>query len=176
MAVPPGAIRHRLTPRRRSLRRDRDGVIGPFEDLAALLVVIIAIALLMGSVSFSVLNAREDADQARFLRDAQRLLRGPRAAENLTYAGSEGVFDGGKVKNVNASIQGELQPDHIGVAYDFSIIDIGGYPTSANYTRHDVTGAAPPGSGWITLYSTVVIRVGPDEVHGAQLIITCWRA
>ena len=165
-------------PYRSTIRFDRRGVFGPFEDLASLLVVIVAIALLVASIALALSNVRSDADRAEFLRRANGFLNTLRAYGNLTHEGSEGLFDGAKVRSLNWTRLGsDFAPVHLGFSYNVSIVDVSSYPSRNEYSRNDFTPFPPPPAGERTaLYSSVAIWAGPNEVHEAQLILICWRA
>ena len=143
----------------------------------SLLVVIVAVVILIASIAVALSNVRDDADRAQFLRSAQGFVSTLRSYGNLTHEGAEGLFDGAKVTSLNWTQMGtDFGPEHLGFYYNVSIVDVSDYLSREEYSRNDYTPFAPPNTGErITLYSSVAIWARANEVHEAQLVVTCWR-
>jgi hypothetical protein len=99
----------------------------------------------------------------------------------LTGTGATGVFDHDKVMTVQA--QDLDMGDLDGLAFQLEILDISGHEVS--YSRsiardNPIQTAKPPmtvGEGdLVTLHSAAIIQVGPDDAHGARLVLNVWEA
>jgi hypothetical protein len=161
---------------RRSLRINRRGELGPFEDLTALVVVSVALTILVGAIVASTVARNADASTAGLWRDCERVTDVLRSSEGLARPGTSGVLDSTKVMLLDANFSRLVSPESVGLPYTFSILDVSGYDASRSFTRTNVLAtSAPAGKTTIEFRSAVSISVSPEESHAALLIVSCWR-
>lgn len=160
---------------RYKLSRTDEGVAGFFEDLPALIVVIIGFGIFLLSIVNAFVAYQAQQDSFRMHQENKEFAQAIRSYDKLTYNFMEGVFSGDKILDISdETLESDFNPDALGYDYRLIINDVSNYPNGNLYKRTLQTSSPPVESSKYTVTSSVTIRVG-EYYHPAQLIVTIWE-
>lgn len=151
------------------------GSTGFFEDLPAMVIVILTFVLFIGLATNIFNTTTKSRDFQNFAQEVNNFIEALRAYDGLTHSGIVGLFDAHKVRSLSAeNISRDLKPDY---NFTIEIIDISGYPF--NCSRKITNGIWYP-EKWLEMgrsvgYTSVAIWVSDEEIHAAKMVVTIWR-
>ena len=162
------------------LRKRNDGSTGFFEDLPAMVIVIITVVMFF-SLTFNVLQTSfEDRKAISISEKAMDFTVQLRGYQNLTHENIEGLYDAHKVRDLGVeNITRDIWPTYGSEGFEFSIqiIDVSSYHFNCsrtlatqewNNTRGLLIGKAVVSTG-------IAIWVSDEEIHGARMVVTIWK-
>ena len=157
------------------LRRRASGTAGFFEDIPALIIVILTFVLFIGLAASIFQSTLETREYDTFAQEVNNFIEKVRGYEGLTHSGIVGLFDAHKVRNITASyIKRDLRPD-----YDFSItiLDVSGYPfnCSMNLSSEEWNPDRGLEVGKSVACTSVAIWVSDEEIHAAKMVVAIWK-
>ena len=165
-------------PRRR-LSLDKNAVTGFFEDIPALIVVVIGVAIFLTSMinAFANYTNRQYEEKPE---TGQRLLETIISYPGIKREGyKDGTFDLGKLRNLtDERLKRDIVTD---LEYEIYIRDVSDYPDRENFTFNT---SSPPAGGTefrFTYYYPINIFTSMEEfqkqtnIHGGVLRLTVWR-
>ena len=165
---------------RRSVRKNRKGVAGFFEDIPSLIVVIIGVAVFLLTILTTYSTYMANQKIRTLEQDGREFVDALRVYDKLAYVGpegmQEGVFDREKVISLTAdTLESKFNSSTLGYGYQVSLVDKSDYQNSEKaYNRLWKTGEVPGTSSKVTITSSVIIWVDCSERHPAQMIVTIW--
>lgn len=161
-------------PRKFSIRKD-EGVAGFFEDIPALIVVIIGFGIFLLSIVSAFISYQTQQESFRMHQESVEFMEAIRIYDKITYDSKEGIFHGDSIQTItNETLKTDFHPDALGYEYRIIINDVSDYPNKNIYKKSFQTSAPPSSSSKYTITSSVVIKVG-EYYHAAQLIVTIWE-
>jgi len=163
----------------RRFRSDKYGVTGFFEDIPALIVVVIGVAIFLASMinAFANYTNRQYEEKPE---TGQRLLETILSYPGMKREGyKDGTFDLGKLRNLTDDrLKREIVTD---LEYEIYIRDVSDYPDRENFTFNT---SRPPSGGTgfrYTYFYPINIFTSMEEfqkqtnIHGGVLRLTVWR-
>jgi hypothetical protein len=151
------------------------GVAGFFEDIPALIVVIIGFGIFLLSMVNAFVAYQSQQNSFRMHQESVEFSQAIRGYDRLTYNSMEGVFLGDNILNLSdIKIKNDFHPNSLNFNYLVIIKDVSDYPDSHKYIRNFDTSDVPQRTSIYTVSSSVVIVVG-DNYHAAQLIVMIWE-
>ena len=151
---------------------DKKGIASPFEDIPALMVVSIGVAILLASLANAFLSFEEEAqkdDSRDMLND---LICALRTYDKLQEEGKgQGIFSSVKLSSLNASL---IAMD-LNIVHEFSISfkDTSSYGSDLEY--HTQSEDIPDvGTEEVLWRSTPVGITYGDVVHAGTMTVTIW--
>lgn len=151
-----------------------EGVSGFFEDIPALIVVILGFGIFLASIANAFVTYQAQQDSFRMHEKSLEFTRAIRGYDKLTYNYMEGIFEGKKLLGIsNETIEEDFNPDRLGYDYRIIVNDVSDYPNSNLYVKSFQTSSLHLKSSKYTIASSVVIKV-EEHYHSAQLIVTIW--
>ena len=158
-----------------SFEEDRKGVAGFFEDIPALMVVTIGLAVFLFSLASGLSGYLHHHEALKEHGEGVDLVQALRSYQGLIYEDLEGVLDGEKVSTITfEELILDLDPRHLGYDYTIQITDLSGKGNAGNYTRTFNTSLPGPGSEVTVLSSPVVIQVD-GQARPGMVTIKIWR-
>lgn len=151
-------------------RKDREeGMIGVFEELPALLVVLVAISLFAVSVAHSYSAWGESRDFLQLQEDCQTFAGMVRGSDTLCVQGKDGCYDLARLEELSEdTFRDEFDP----VSLDFE------YLVSIQYQAIDAvtvqSAEMTPGRG-VASFSTCVNVEDNGVMSAARLTVSIWR-
>jgi len=158
------------------LFRQNEGVAGFFEDIPALIVVIIGFGIFLLSMVNAFVAYQAQQNSFRMHQENVEFSQAIRSYDKLTYNNMEGVFQGEKILNTSTwgKIKNDFHPVALGYDYRIIINDVSDYPDKFLFKKNFQTSPPPSRTSKYTVTSSVVINVG-EFYHPAQLIVTIWE-
>ncbi len=151
-----------------------EGIVGPFEDIPVLLVVIIATGIFLFSLVHAYVGYIDNVENQRMRKNALSLSDSLRSYEKLQDGSSEGIYLGEKLQLFsNEKLNEDYNESRLGYHFRMSVLDTSSYPSSNNYTKSFGNPSLPIHGNKYTVITSILIRVD-SEYHPAQLIITLW--
>ncbi len=155
------------------LSKDNRGIAGFFEDIPALIVVVIAIGMFTVIMVHAYAGYVAQQNALRMYEDCREFTQSIRTYDSLIYQSQEGMFDVQKMETLtNETLEYDFNRTSLGFDYQILIRDVSDYPKPI--VKSFGTFHIPPNIGKITITSSINIRVSSDEIHAAQLIVTIW--
>jgi len=166
---------------RKPLSGRKDAVAGFFEDIPALMVVVIGVTIFMASMINAFMNysVRQYEDDPQ---EGQKLLEVIIAYPGLIKDGyKDGTFDRGKLRNLTIE---DLEKDiFTDFNYEIFIEDVSDYPDKENFTFNT---SNVPGLDEdvefrirviypVNIYTSIEPHQRQTCIHGAVLRVTLWR-
>ncbi len=166
---------------RKTLSVRKDAVAGFFEDIPALMVVVIGVTIFFASMinafmNYSVTQFEDDP------QEGQKLLEAIISYSGLTKDGyKDGTFDRGKLRNLTIE---DLERDiFTEFEYEIYVEDVSDYPDRENYTFNT---SKVPGVHEnvefrlriiypVNIYTSIEPHHRQTCLHGAFLRITLWK-
>ncbi len=158
---------------------DDKGAIGFFEDIPALLIVMIGTLIFLGGVYSALQGYQRNGKVSEFEEDATQLAVTIRSCPLLLYKDQVGQFDATKVIGLNSeNLTRDLHPKNK-TYYKIILIDQSDYNI-----KYNKTWSREPKNGFDNysfelgkrvIQSSVDIVVSEDEVHAATLLVKVWR-
>ena len=157
-------------------RRTRLGIAGFFEDIPALMVVTIALAIFLIIVLSVYSNYYTSQVYVKMREDGESFSKAVRSYDGLKseYWNSAGFFDAKKIMSVTAeNISRDLHPPY---RFSIEIEDVSGYPTK--YERKGdnaiISGKEYKAVTKVSVTSGANILVSDIEIHCARLTVSIW--
>lgn len=155
------------------LDKDNRGVAGFFEDIPALIIVVIAIGMFTVSAAHVYAGYVAQQNTLRMYDDCREFTQSIRTYDGLTYRSQEGMFDIQKIESLaNETLEYAFNRTSLGFDYQIIIRDVSDYPKPI--MKSFGAFIIPLDISKITITSSVNIRISNDEIHAAQLIVTIW--
>ncbi len=149
------------------------GIAGFFEDLPALLVVLVGVVVFLLSIAGAYAAYGEYLAQLRFHENAVEFSESVRTYGPLTVNGEEGKFSAGALNDSTAAQMAiDFHPDMVGLHWNLRVVDVSTYPGKYEWSAGE---ALPEGASRVAVTSPVTIRNNSDQVHAGRLIVTVWR-
>ncbi len=157
---------------------DDKGVVGLYEDVPALLIVIVGTVIFLSSLYAALGSYDRGKEVSDFEKEAIEFAEAVRASPLLTYENRIGQFDASKVQGLDSEnlTRSFNDPDFY---YRVTLTDVG------NYTHlYNETWSSEPdynfteGSyqrGRKVIYLSVNIVVDSNEIHPARLRVEVWK-
>ncbi|MBS3816430.1 MAG: hypothetical protein KGY76_02580 [Candidatus Thermoplasmatota archaeon] len=157
---------------------DDEGVIGFYEDVPALLIVVVGTLIFLASMYSAIERHDESSTHSEFEREAIEFAEGVRASERLLYKDRIGQFDASKVEGLNSEnlTRSFNNPDFY---YKVTLTDVSNYSV-----RYNKTWRKEPDSNFTeesyekgrkVILLSVNIVVDSDEIHPARLRVEVWE-
>lgn len=146
-----------------------------FEEIPALFLVVVSIALLISSLFVTSARYNQQNTTTNFFQQGYTFMEEIRSYKNLTYQNEPGIFNVYAMGNLTRqNITYDLHPMF---GYYINITDVSGYHVKYNHTVY--SSPIPKNTlglkyGIVTVSSTVDIWVSPTEIHLAKLTVTIW--
>lgn len=141
------------------------GVAGPFDELYALVVVVLAMGVFLTSSSVAYLRYAEFSEDLRFQRDALDALDRIAAFPPALRSETPGLLDAGRLSAFDVGSMRDVVGD-----YDFRILLTDGQGVALV----DVA-TGPTGPRYRLAVATVALWSSPGAVSAARLSLTIWR-
>ena len=154
-------------------RRDVRAVAGSFEDLPALLIILVASSVLIVTIAGSYAAYHSYLDGLRLHEEAVQFSQAVRTYDILTWNGEEGRFLASKLnENSRAQMVLDFPPESLGFHYNVRIQDVSTYDYRYDWWAGE---EIPAGITRESVTSPVTIRNEAGQSHAAHLIVTIWR-
>ena len=155
----------------RGINREEEAISGAFEELPALLVVLIAISLFSVSFASATSSWADDREYLDLQGDCRTFAGMVRSSEILSGDCDAGLFDIFRIQNVSESaFLNEFNSTILGFDYRVSI-----QPIESNDSIKFQTSEILEMSN-VATYHTCVSVLENGKVTGARLIVSIWRA
>jgi hypothetical protein len=160
-----------------SVRSEHQAVIGFFEDIPSLIIIIIGICVFIASVANTYVTFTARQSTVEPADDCWEFLQCFRAWHGLVKEGYiEGVFDTQKAEVLTVDrIMSEFP---VNFDYKIEIIDISDYPNADDYcylySTSEIPSPEEARAGIHVEEAPVVLWVGSNELHPARLVVTIW--
>lgn len=156
-------------------RLDGEGISGAFEELPALLVVLVAISLFTVSMAHSYSAYGSNSDRLKLQEDCQDFARMVRNADMLCPDSRSGEFDMIALQNLSTeTFLEEFNPELLGFQYRVTVQDLdmetGNVSMSITIQSAEMENALD-----IATFSTCVNLVDFDRVGAGRLTVSIWR-
>jgi hypothetical protein len=152
---------------------NREGIAGFFEDLPALLVVLVAVAIFILSIAGAYAAYGDYLQQLRFHEQAVEFSESIRTYEFLTYNQEEGKFQADALNETTAAQMAiDFHPENVGLHWNVRVVDVSGYGGKYTWSAGETV---PQGVSRIAITSPLTIRNNSDQIRGARLVVTVWR-
>ncbi|MEF8874173.1 MAG: hypothetical protein V5A88_05825 [Candidatus Thermoplasmatota archaeon] len=159
-------------------KMNEKGVVGFYEDVPALLIVVVATVIFLASIFSAVNRHSEKSSISDFEREAVEFAEGVRTSPLLLYEDNVGQFDATKVRYLDSEnlTRSFNHPDFY---YRVELTDVSNY--SVKYNR---TWSKEPDfnftkenyeKGRKVIHLSVNIVVDTDEIHPAKLRVEVWK-
>ncbi len=152
--------------------RSRKGVAGFFEDIPALMIVTISLAIFI-IIVLSVFSTYYNAQvYIKMREDGESFSRAVRSYDGLKadYWSRAGVFDSKKL--ISASAENISRDLHTSYRFSIEVEDVSEYQTK--YSTKIISGLEFATSTKITVTSGANIYVSDTELHCARLRVSIW--
>ena len=151
------------------------GISGAFEELPALLVVLVAISLFTVSMAHSYSAYGSNAEYARLQEDCRDFTRMVRGAEIICHDSGPGEFDVVALQNLSTeTFLEEFNPELLGFQYRVTVQDLdmetGNVSMSITIQSAEMENALD-----VATFSTCVNLVDFDRVGAGRLAVSIWR-
>jgi len=141
-----------------------------FEELPALLVVLIAISLFTVSVAEATMTWNENQEWEMLQKDCKTFLKLLRCSELLCIPNSPGIFDQAKLSNISTNeLAQTFNTSDLGFEYRISI------QTMLNNVSLLFYSSAFPESGMVCTSHSCVNLDNQGRIGGARLVVSIWR-
>jgi len=154
------------------------GVVGFYEDVPALLIVVVATVIFLASIYSAVNRHGQRTEISDFEREAVEFAEGVRASPLLLYEDNVGQFDATKVQYLDSENL-TLSFDHPDFYYRVELIDVSNYSVKYNQTwsrEPDFNFTEEHyEEGRKVIHLSVTIVVDTDEIHPARLRVEVWK-
>ncbi len=159
-------------------KMDDKGVVGFYEDVPALLIVVVATVIFLASIYSAIGRHEQKTSISDFEREALEFADAVRSSPLLLHEGEVGRFDATKIQGLESeNLTRSLNyPDFF---YRVEITDVSNYSVRYNQTwsrepEHNFT-AEDYQEGRKVIYLSVNIVVDTNEVHTARMRVEVWR-
>ncbi len=154
----------------RGINREEEAIAGAFEELPALLVVLIAISLFSVSFAYATTSWAEDREYLGLQEDCRTFSSMVRSSTTFCGDCDAGLFDLSRVQNItNYSIQNEFNSTILDFDYRVSIQPIEGN-SSITFQTSEILDMAN-----VATYHTCVNVLDSGNITSARLIVSIWR-
>ncbi|MEM2900480.1 MAG: hypothetical protein QXT63_06770 [Thermoplasmata archaeon] len=158
------------------LGHSRLGIAGFFEDIPALMVVTIGLAIFIIIVLSVYSNYYTTQVYVKIREDGESFSKAVRSYEGLKseYWNRDGFFDAKKLMNITAeNISRDLHP---GYKFSIEIEDVSSYPTKYERKGENaiVSGKDYQKTTKVSVTSGANIFVSDTEIHCARLRVSIW--
>lgn len=164
---------HRLLPGR--LQGDRRAAAGFFEDLPALVVVVVATSLFLGFVIGTYRTYLREEAHSSFTENVRSFARKARSCPVWLHDGVPGLFDAHAMVETSLwNLSRELRfPDY---SVRITISDLADYPVHYNASLERLVKGpdAKLRYGTVVLVLPVALWVTDDEVHAGRMTVEGW--
>ena len=155
--------------------RSKAGVSGFFEEIPALMLVTVAIAVFLFTAIHGYGNYLDGKENDQMMENARFLSLSIKDCEALVHD-ETGTLNSAKVAALDIdTLRAKYDPGALGYDYQVSIMDKSTYPSALNYTKSVSTVAVPEGESTYSTTAPISIWVSASEVHQGLLIVTIWR-
>ncbi|MBA3046042.1 MAG: hypothetical protein KKH41_07340 [Candidatus Thermoplasmatota archaeon] len=152
-----------------------DAVAGSFEELPALLVVLIAISLFSVSVAHATMSWDDSDDYVSLQEDCATFAGMVSSSSMLCVEGHPGVYDYSALQNISeAEMLEEFNTTLFGFEYRISIQCLDLESGNITFDREIITAEQPKGSN-AACFNTCVNVMQPAGIGAARLSVTIWR-
>lgn len=151
------------------------GVAGAFEELPALLVVLVAVSLFTVSVAHAVSSGDDARDRARLQDDCLAFASMVRCSEVLGGSGCSGEFDMARLANASAvDFAEEFNSTMLGFGYRV-VVNCVDLETGNTTLTVELGAAAIPDGGNVATSHTCVNVLDAGTVGAARVSVSIWR-
>ncbi len=148
-----------------------DAISGAFEELPALLVVLIAISLFSVSLAHATMSWDDNQEYNALQEDCQTFARIVRNSNVLCGEKHAGTYDLARIQNIsNKAIMDNFNSTLLGFEYRILIQPVG------NYSAIIFQSSEMSDNFNIATFHTSVNLINNGKVSGARLIVSIWEA
>jgi len=168
----------RLKNRKMKRKINDKGVVGFYEDVPALLIVVVGTVIFLSSLYAAIGRYDRRKDISDFEREAIEFAEAVRASPILTHENRIGQFDASKVQGLDSEnfTRSFNDPDF---HFRVTLTDVSNYSYQYNKTwvnepEYNLTEESYE-KGRKVVHLSVNIVVDTDEIHPARLRVEVWK-
>jgi hypothetical protein len=151
-----------------------DAVAGAFEELPALMVVLVAISLFSVSVAHAVNAWSEGAESARLGEDCLAFASMVRSSETLAGPGGGDIELSRLMNATSESFMEEFDPESLGFGYRVTVNCLDLETGNSTWTVVLGTGEMPDGASLATVHTCANVLDG-EAVGASRIAVTIWE-
>jgi len=150
------------------------GIAGLFEDLPALIIVLVAIGLFTYSAASGYSNHLETKGSERLVNNLSEFKNSLRNYEKISV--SDGTFNESLLSDLTVEeLIADYDPRTMGFEYHIGIVDLSRYPGSSSNDRIFSSDSIPTNKNIFSMMTPILIKAGPKELHHSIMTISIWE-
>jgi hypothetical protein len=154
--------------------RDNRGTSDIFEEIPAILVVIVALFIFLMTIAEGFISYSERKEEDRLAQQLDSFCNSVLSFEPLIFDSEPGRFDSSKLDEMGRDkLQDFFSPETLGFHYNITIVDVGLYEDKHNWVAGEELGESERSR---TISVPVIISNGYGQHHPALMGITIWEA
>jgi hypothetical protein len=152
--------------------RDDGGTADIFEEIPAILVVIVALFIFLMTIAEGFISYSERKEEDRLAQQLDSFCDSVLSFEPLIFASEPGRFDSSKLDEMGRGrLQDSFSPETLGFHYNITIVDISLYEEKFNWVAGEEISRSERSRATSV---PVIISNGYGQHHPALMGITIW--